>query len=53
MVLLKFEVGVKVLKKDFLRKKRKGGCMDHKWLGPYEVIKDVGQGFFNQKCREW
>ncbi len=30
----KFIVGVKVLRKDFLQKKRKGGGMDHKWLGP-------------------
>ena len=48
----KFGVGVKVLKKDFLRKKRKGGCMDHKWLGPYEVIKDICKGFFSLKSVE-
>ena len=48
----KFAVGNKVLKKDFLRKKRKGGCMDYKWLGPYEVMKDVGKGFFSLKDME-
>ena len=28
---------MKVLKKDFRRKKRKGGGMTYKWLGPYDV----------------
>ena len=48
--LMKFDNGTQVLKKDFRRKKRKGGCMDHKWLGPYEILKDVGKGFFALKC---
>ena len=26
--------------------------MDHKWLQPYEVIKDVGKGFFSIKSVE-
>ena len=30
----KFAVGTIVLKKDFCRKKRKGGCLDHRWSGP-------------------
>lgn len=39
-------IGDKVLKKDFRRKKRAGGALDPKWLGPYEVIKDIGKGLF-------
>jgi hypothetical protein len=42
----KFAVGTKVLKKDFLRKKRKGGGMENKWLGPYIILKDLGKGFY-------
>ena len=35
-----------MLKKDFRRKKRKGGKMDPQWLGPYKVAKDLGKGFY-------
>uniref|UniRef100_A0A1X7UVJ1 Integrase catalytic domain-containing protein n=1 Tax=Amphimedon queenslandica TaxID=400682 RepID=A0A1X7UVJ1_AMPQE len=31
------------------RKKRKGGAMRYKWLGPYHVINDVGKGFYSLK----
>ena len=41
-----YSVGAKVLKKDFIRKRRKGGKMDSKWLGPYMIIKDIGKGFY-------
>eukprot|EP00731_Ephydatia_muelleri_P007928 Em0004g266a len=41
-----FGIGDKVLKKDFRRKKRAGGALDPKWLGPYEVMKDIGKGLF-------
>ena len=41
-----FGIGDKVLKKDFRRKKRAGGALDPKWLGPYEVMKDNGKGLF-------
>ena len=41
-----FGIGDKVLKKDFSRKKRAGGALDPKWLGPYEVMKDIGKGLF-------
>ena len=44
--------GVKVFKKDFCRKKRKGGGLDNKWLGPYEILKDLGKGFFSLKSIE-
>lgn len=43
----KYAVGTIVLKKDFRRKKRKGGCLDHRWIGPYKVVKDVGKGFYS------
>lgn len=43
----KFPVGTIVLKKDFRRKKRKGGCLDHRWIGPYKIVKDVGKGFYS------
>lgn len=42
--LIKFNIGTQVLK-DFRRKKRKGGCVDHKYQGPYDILKDVGKGF--------
>jgi hypothetical protein len=42
----KFVIGTSVLKKDFMRKKRKGGKLDHKWLGPYVIAKDLGRGFY-------
>ena len=42
------QIGARVLKKDFLRRKRKGGGgrMDPQWLGPYLVTKDLGKGFY-------
>lgn len=45
----KFAINTKVLKKDFTRKKRKGGGMDHRWVGPYVITKDVGKGFYSLK----
>ena len=34
-----------------MHKKCAGGGLDPKWLGPYEVIKDIGKGLFLvQKC---
>lgn len=41
-----FKVGEIVLKKDFTRKKRKGGKLDSKWVGPYYIREDLGKGFF-------
>ena len=46
---LKYRVGDSVLKKGFCRK---GGCMDFKWLGQYDIIKDVGKGFYALKSQE-
>ena len=39
-----YQVGSKVLVKDFLRKKRKEGKIDHRWLGPYVILKNLGKG---------
>lgn len=36
-----------VLKKDFLRSKRKGGKFDPKWLGPYRISKVLGKGLYS------
>lgn len=44
--ILTLKVGVSVLKKDFRRKKRKGGKIDPQWLGPYEITADLGKGFY-------
>ena len=43
----KYAVDTIVLKKDFRRKKRKGGCLDHRWIDPYKIVKDVGKGFYS------
>ena len=36
-----YQVGSKVLKKDFARKKRKGGKMDAKFVGPFIITKNL------------
>ena len=41
-----FRVGAMVLKKDFTRKKRKGGKLDPKWKGPYEIVRSLGRGLY-------
>ena len=41
-----FEVGATVLKRDLTRKKRRGGKLDPKWLGPYTIDKDLGKGCY-------
>ena len=35
--------------KDFRRKKRKGGKLDVKWLGPYAITSLLGKGFYSLK----
>ena len=45
-----FSVGAVVLKKDFLRKKRKGGKLDAKWVGPYKIAKSLGKGLYRLEC---
>ena len=41
-----YVVGEKVLKKDFRRKKRAGGKMDTRYVGPYVITKCVGKGLY-------
>lgn len=41
-----YEIGSLVLKKDFQRKKRKGGKLDTKWVGPYKIVASLGRGLF-------
>ncbi len=41
------QVGALVLKKGFIRKKRKGVKLDDRWLGPYTVSQDLGKGFYS------
>ena len=41
-----YAVGALVLKKDFTRKKRKGGKLDSKWVGPYKIAKALGKGLY-------
>ena len=45
IIIFLYQVGALVLKKDFKRKKRKGGKLDDRWLGPYMISKDLGKGF--------
>lgn len=39
-------VGSAVLKKDFIRKKRKGGKLDSTWVGPYTITRVLGKGLY-------
>ena len=42
-----FRIGGLVLKKDFKRKKRKGGKLDPKWVGPYTIVGNLGHGLYH------
>ena len=44
-----FRVGSTVLKKDFTRKKRKGGKLDYRWQGPYIITVALVKGLFQLK----
>ena len=41
-----YSVGSAVLKKDFTRKKRKGGKLDSNWIGPFTITKYLGKGLY-------
>ena len=41
------EVYALVLKKDFTRKKRKGGKLDSKWTGPLRIAMALGKGLYS------
>jgi len=47
-----YSVGSLVYKKDFLRKKRRGGKLDCKWMGPYKITADLGKGLFKLQAVE-
>ena len=47
-----YTVGSKVLKKDFLRKKRKGGKMDAQYIGPYVITRHLGKGLYALKLAD-
>ena len=38
-----------MLIRDNKRKKRKGGKLDYRWLGPYEIVKSLGKGLYSLK----
>ena len=42
-----YQIGTKVLEKDFTRKKRKGGKMDCKYVGPFIITKSLGKGLYS------
>ena len=41
-----YNTGAIVLVKDFTRKKRKGGKLDPKWVGPYVIQKKLSRGVY-------
>ena len=41
-----FAAGQLVLKKDFRRRKRKGGKLDFRYVGPFEIKRKLGNGVF-------
>ena len=44
-----FSIGEFVLKKDFKRKKRAGGKLETRYVGPYMIMKIHGNGFYRLK----
>ena len=44
-----FQVGAFAMKKDFTRKKCKGGKLDPKWVGPYCITSNLGRGLYQLK----
>ncbi len=44
-----YTVGAQVLKRDFTRKKRRGGKLDYRWLGSYIITVSLGKGLFRLK----
>eukprot|EP00731_Ephydatia_muelleri_P006550 Em0003g798a len=48
-----YSAGTHVLKKDFRKKKRKGGKLDFPWVGPYLITRSLGKGFYElQSCEK-
>ena len=44
-----FSIGSVVVKKDFTRKKRRGGKLDHRWTGPFVITASLGRGLYQLK----
>ena len=44
-----FTVSSLVLKKDFTRRKRRGGKLDFRWQGHYVITKALGRGLYELK----
>ncbi len=49
---ISFQVGSFVMKKDFTRKKRRGGKLDPKWVGPFQITAVLGKGLYSLKSYE-
>ena len=47
-----FTIGSLVLKKDFRRRRRKGGNMDYRWQGPFVIITILGKGLYSLTERD-
>ena len=47
-----FQQGQQVLKKDFMRKKRRGGKLDSRYLGPFTISKMLGRGTYQLTCAD-
>ena len=43
VLLCVFEVGAK---EDFTRKKQKGGTLESKWIGPFQMLHHLGNGIY-------
>ena len=42
-----FRIGGLVMKEYFKRKKRRGGKLDPKWVGPYTIEGNLGRGLYH------
>ena len=47
-----FKVGATVLKRDFTRKKRRGGKLDYRWEGPFVITAVLGRGLYKLKGKD-
>ena len=47
-----FTIGSLVLKKDFRRRRRKGGKMDYRWQGPFVITTVLGKGLYSLTERD-
>ena len=43
------QVGTTVLNEKLVKKQRKGGKMDYRWLGPYPINRCIGRGVYELK----